>query len=208
MQIAITIALTVFYVGISLMLGGVHPKSGMPWWFFAPTTVAFLASFVAITIIGKLPLPWVKKQQYSLSPRRVRPSWRGVFWLPVWAPLLLVPWHFLYILRMHADIGWVLYLVVVLALALLARQAIKRWREIRLLRSGEVTMAIVHSRQVTGEWTDRIVYQFKTAGGETVSGRAWDVGYNVSEGSSVPVFYNANNPTNHVIACASWFEAD
>ena len=109
---------------------------------------------------------------------------------------------------MHSDSGWVLYLVVVLALAVLARLSIKRWREIRLLRDGEVTMAIVHSRQVTGEWTDRIAYQFKTARGETVSGRAWDSGYNVSEGSSVPVFYNADNPKEHVVACASWFEAN
>ena len=71
MQLAITIALAVFYVGISLMLGGVHPKSGMPWWFFAPTAVAFLASFVAITIMGKLPLPWDDKERYSLPPRSV-----------------------------------------------------------------------------------------------------------------------------------------
>jgi hypothetical protein len=29
MQLALTIALTVLYVGLSLALGGVHPKSGV-----------------------------------------------------------------------------------------------------------------------------------------------------------------------------------
>ncbi len=69
-------------------------------------------------------------------------------------------------------------------------------------------MALVHGRQATGEWTDRIAYHFMTAAGTAVSGRVWDAGYDVPEGSSVPVFYDANNPRDHVVACACWFEAD
>ena len=78
-----------------------------------------------------------------------------------------------------------------------------------LLRSGEVAMAFIDGRENTAEWSDdRIFYHFRTAGGADVSGRAFYVGYNVPEGSIIPVFYDANNPRDHVVACVSWFEAD
>jgi 4-amino-4-deoxy-L-arabinose transferase-like glycosyltransferase len=208
MQLAVTIVLTVLYVGLSLALGGVQPSSGMPWWFFVPPAVAFFASYVAIRLFAILPMSWVNKRRYGSSPRRVHLSWRGAVWFPVSAPLLLVPWYFLSILRMHFDLGWVLWLVVTLALALLTGVVLRRWREIRLLRGGEVAMALVDARQFTGEWTDRIVYHFRTAGGTIVSGRVWDAGYGVLEGSTVPVFYDANDPGDHVVACGCWFEAD
>jgi hypothetical protein len=87
--------------------------------------------------------------------------------------------------------------------------SLRRCRERRLLRSGEVAMAFIDGRENTAEWADdRIFYHFRTASGMTVSGRALYTGYDVLEGSSVPVFYDANNPKDHLVACASWFEAE
>ena len=208
MQIIVTIALTVLYVGLSLTLGGVHSNNG-PWWFFLPCIVTVFAYGVATMILAKLPLPWVNEQCYSSPPRRVHLSWRATVRLPVYAPFLLILWHFLSILRMHFDIDWVLYCVITLALGIMTIVAFRRWREIRLLRSGEVATAFIDGRENTAEWSDdRIFYHFRTASGADVSGRAFYVGYNVLEGSVIPVFYDANNPRDHVVACASWFEAD
>ncbi len=52
------------------------------------------------------------------------------------------------------------------------------------------------------------MYHFITPSGVAVSGRAYDRGYGVREGSDVPVFYCANNPKDHVAACGCWFEVD
>ena len=208
MQIAVTIALTVLYVSLSLTLGGVHSNNG-PWWFFLPCIVSLCAFVVAKIIQDKLPLPWANEQGYSSPPRRVHLSWRASVRLPAYAPSLLILWHFLSILRMHFDIDWVLYCVITLALGIMTIVALSRWREIRLLRSGEVAMAFIDSRENTAEWQDdRIYHHFRTASGAAVSGRALYAGYDVLEGSGVPVFYDANNPRDHVAACASWFEAD
>jgi len=70
-------------------------------------------------------------------------------------------------------------------------------------------MAFIDGRENTAEWSDdRIFYHFRTASGADVSGRAFYAGYNVPEGSIIPVFYDANDPRDHVAACSSWFEAD
>ena len=208
MQILVTIALTILYIGLSLMLGGVHSNNG-PWWFFLPCIVTVVGYTFATMIMAKLLLPWVNEQGYSSPPRRVRLSWRAAVRLPVYAPFLLILWHFLSILRMHFDIDWVLYGVITLSLGIMTIVISRRWREIRLLRNGEVGMAFIDGRENTAEWSDdRIFYHFRTAGGANVSGRSFYVGYNVPEGSTLPVFYDANNPRDHVVACASWFEAD
>ncbi len=157
MQLAVTIALTVIYVGLALTLGGAYPKSGMPWRFFVPGTVAFCAAFVATRVSAALPIPWVNGRRYGLPPRRVHLFWRAAIRLPVWAPALLVPWHVLLILRMHFDFDWVLYLAITLFL-----------------------LAAAQWRSTTGE----------------------------KSGSSVPVFYDPDNPRDHVVACSCWFEAD
>ncbi|OGQ95125.1 MAG: hypothetical protein A2521_00235 [Deltaproteobacteria bacterium RIFOXYD12_FULL_57_12] len=209
MQIAVTITLTFLYFGLSLAFGGVRP-GGFIWWFFAPCIVMVCAGFIASGIMAILPVPWTNGRRYGPPPRRVHLSWRAAVRLPVYAPPLLIPWHMLSILRMHFDLDWVLYLLVTLALAILAIVAQRRRREILLLRSGEVTLALVDYREVDIEWADRITYHFMTARGITVSGRGLYAGYEngVVEGSSIPVFYDADNPRDHVVACASWFEAD
>jgi hypothetical protein len=208
MQIVVTITLTTIYVGLSLALGGVYSNNG-PWWFFLPCIVSACAFAVAKVILDRLPLPWVNEKGYRSPPRRVHLSWRAAVRLPAYAPFLLILWHFLSILRMHFDIDGVLYGMIMLALGIMAIVAHRRRREIRLLRSGDVAMAFIEGRQNTAEWQDdRITYHFITADGATVSGRALYTGYDVRAGGSVPVFYDAHNPRDHVIACASWFEAD
>lgn len=208
MQIAVFIALTVLYVGLSLALGGMYTTNSFPWWFFAPCFVMVCAGLIAKGIIAVLPIPWVNGQRYGSPPRRVHLSWRAALRLPVYAVPLLILWHMLSVLRMHFDLEWVMYLLVAFALVILALVARKRRREIRLLRGGEVTTALVDSREVTQEELDHLYYHFTTARGTIVSGRALYTGYAILEGSSVPVFYDADNPGNHVVACASWFEAD
>ncbi len=141
MQIIVTIALTVIYVGLSLALGGVHSNNG-PWWFFLPCIVSACAFVAAKMIQDKLPLPWLNEQGYRSPPRRVHLSWRAAVRLPAYAPFLLILWHFLSILRMHFDIDGILYFVIVLVLLIMIIIARRRRREIRLLRSGDVAMAI------------------------------------------------------------------
>jgi hypothetical protein len=207
MQIIVTITLIVLYVSLSLSLGGVHSNNG-PWWFFLPCIITLFASVIAKIISARLPLPWVNKPRYSSPPRRVHLSWRAAVRIPAYTPFLLILWHFLSIMRMHFDIDWVLYCVITLALGIMAIIALRRWHEIRLLRRGEVAMAFIDSRQNTAEWSDdRIFYHFRTAGDANVPGRSLYVGYDIHEGSFVPVFYDAKNPRDHVIACGSWFEA-
>jgi len=60
MQIAVTIALTATYLGLSLALGGVQSSNG-PWWFFLPCIVSVCAFIAAKMIMAKLPLPWVNE---------------------------------------------------------------------------------------------------------------------------------------------------
>jgi hypothetical protein len=208
MQIIVTIALTAIYVGLSLALGGVHANNG-PWWFFLPCIVSACAFVVAKIIFDKLPLPWANEQGYGSPPRRVHLSWRAAVRLPAYAPFLLILWHFLSILRMHFDIDGVLYGMSMLVLGIMAIVAHRRRREIRLMRSGDVTMAFIESRENTAEWQDdRICYHFIAIDGTTVPGRVLYTGYDVRAGHSVPVFYDAKHPRDHVVACASWFEAD
>jgi hypothetical protein len=71
---------------------------------------------------------------------------------------------------MHFDIDWVLYCLIMLALGIMTIVAHRRWREIRLLRSGQVAMAFIESRENTAEWQDdRIYYHFITADGTQLS---------------------------------------
>jgi hypothetical protein len=206
MPLAVSIALASLYVGLSLWLGGTRPEPGMPWWFLVPLIVVFCATLAATRIFRVLPVPWSDEPHPGSRPRRVRLSWRTALWLPAWVPALLVPWHFLAILRMHFDLAWVSYLVLALAAAGLALGARRRGHEFRLLRDGEMAAALVHHREDLEETTDLITYSFGTPGGRTVSGRARDAGYGVRVGSRVPVFYDPNDPVDHVVACACWFE--
>jgi hypothetical protein len=93
------------------------------------------------------------------------------------------------------------------AAAILAWVATRRAHELRLVRSGEVATAVVDRRENSDETTDRITYHFSTARGTTVAARASFLGHDIHPGTGVPVYYDPTNPTDHVAACATWFEA-
>jgi hypothetical protein len=119
-------SLTVLYVGLSLTLGGVHPKSGMPWWFFVPVAVTFCASYVAERISAILPLLWGNGRRYGSPPWRVHLSWRTAVRIPALVPVFLIPCHLVSILRLHFAIGWMIYILVPFPLVLLVIGALRR----------------------------------------------------------------------------------
>jgi len=208
MRTAVAVVLTALYLGVSLTLGAVRPGGGFPLWFFVPAVLSSLAMFAAEGISAVLPMPWTAKRRYGSPPRRVRLSWRSAVRLPPIAPVFVLPWNFFSILRLHFAVTWVLYVVAPPAALALAALALRLRREIRLLRSGAVAAGVIDDRSNIGEGDDEIAYRFAGPDGESVSARARERGYPVRAGSLVPVFYDVDNPRNHVAACASWFEAD
>ena len=129
MQFVVAVALTSFYLAFSLALGGAHPKIGVPWWFFVPGAVAWCGSYGATRASALLPVPWINERGYGPPPRRVHLSWRAAVRLPPFAPLLLIPWHLLSILRIHFDLDWVVYVLVMVGVGGLARMTLRRWGE-------------------------------------------------------------------------------
>ncbi len=208
MEPALAVALTVLYVGLSLAFGGVHPANGFPLWFFVPGVVSMGGAFIASRICAALPVPWSTERFGASRPRRVHLSWRAAVRIPVVPPALLIPWHFLWIVSLHFDISAIWAIAAVLAAVVLLLLARRRRREVRLLRDGEMTAAVVDGLVLDDETDNRIAYHFTTPWGDVVSGRVWDKGYGVTRGSAIPVFYDAHDPKHHVVACGTWFEAD
>jgi len=209
MQFAAAVALAAVNVALSLAWCGAHPSDRGPWWICGPFIVTFGAALLAWRMSAVLPVPWAGARRYGSPPRRVHLSWRTAFRILVAVPVLVIACHLYWSLSPHFDIGWVLYVVIaVAAVAVVAHVARRRRRETVLLRDGDVALGVVDSRSNIGEGPDRIAYRFTTAHAETISGRGRDVGYGVIAGSRVPVFYDERDPTQHIIACACWFEAE
>lgn len=205
-QLAAAIGFAVVYFSITLALGGMFPKPDAPWWLFVPVGVTLAGVLVAEVISPLLPVPWIRNRQYPALPRAVHLSWRTALRAPSYLPWLLSPWHLLSGLRKSFDLAWLMGFVAIIAVGVVVRIVLKRAREVRLLRNGEYTMAVVRRRD--DDEGHRIAYQFTAADGTVVSGWAADGGYRDAEGSAVPVFYEPTNYKNHVLACACWFEAD
>jgi len=207
MRLAAAIALAFLYAGVTLAWGGVHPRGG-PWWIFAPFIVIAGAGLLAEFVSSTLPKPWSEGRRYGQPPRRVHLSWRQVFRVPALAPLLVFLYYVYWSLSLHFDIGWVAYVVATLVALAVVFVARGRRREIRLLRDGEVALGTIDRRSDIGEGADRLAFHFTTGDGRIVASRGWDVGYGVKTGSAVPVFHDAGDPRDHVIACGCWFEAE
>jgi hypothetical protein len=206
MRLLLALALAALYTATCLTLSGVL-SGGFAWWFFAPALMVFGAGMLWKLISIALPLPWVEREGRGLAPRRVRLSWRAAVGLPAVVPALFIPWNMLTILHLHFSPSWVRCLEAMTAAAILAWVAIRRAHEFRLVRSGEVATAVVDQRDNSDEATDRITYHFSTACGTTVAGRTSFLGHDIRPGTGVPVYYNPTHPTDHVAACATWFEA-
>lgn len=123
------------------------------------------------------------------------------------APALVIPWHFLWIIRFHFDDDRLLFLMLAPAVIIFAYVARKRWRDAGLLRSGAVATGIIEGREDTEEWNNRVWYSFDPLNGNIMKSSSIETGYKPAVGSVVPVFFDANKPKRHIVACASWFEA-
>ena len=78
-------------------------------------------------------------------------------------------------------------------------------RDQNLVENGAVAIARV-TRQRNFKNNATIAYEFQDAAGKTISGSGNDLTRSFREGMTVPVFYDPQNSTRHVAACASFFE--
>ena len=215
MQLAFFIGFATLYVSLSLALGALSPwkyEFGILYWFLVPTVGLTCGGLAIAQLVQRFAtIPWIAERDFGFPPRRVHLSWRAAVRGPAILPVLFFPWYLVSVTWRTGDRGARLMAAVIVALALVAvALAIRKLlREIRLLHDGAVAMAFIEHRTNTGEdpW-EGIRYHFRTANGAAVSGRAYDRGYGVHEGSFVPVFYDPRRPKDHIAACACWLEAD
>ena len=214
MQLALFIGLATLYVGLSLSLGALSPwkhEFGILYWFLVPTVGLTCGAMALAQLVQRFaPLPWSAGRNFGSTPRRVHLSLRAAVRGPAILPVLFFPWYLLSVTWRAGDGGGriIAAVIVLLALVAIALSIRKLLRELRLLRNGAVAEALIEHRTGTGEdpW-EGIRYHFMTADGAAVSGRAYDRGYRVRVGSSVPVFYDPRRPKDHIAACACWLEA-
>jgi len=214
MRLALYIGLATLYVGLALALGALSPwkyEFGILYWFLVPTVGLTCVAMAVAQIVQRLaPIPWIAARGFGFPPRRIHLSWRAAVRGPSILPVLFFPWYLISSSwRIGGGARFIAAVLVGLALVAVALAVYKLHREIRLLRDGAVAMALIDHRTSTGEdpW-EAIRYRFMTSNGMAVSGRAYDRGYGVREGSIVPVFYDPNRPKDHIAACTCWLEAD
>ena len=209
MQLALAIALTSIYLATGLAICGVPPRAeNMLLWFFVPVGIMLVAGSAGRLISRILPLPWTNARTYGPPPRRVHLSWRSAVRIPPWIPWLLFPGYPLALMKSDAAVPPAFWSVAAVALIILTLMTRTYHRQIRLLRHGVVTMALVHGRDEQEEPHNRVAVRFATAAGTIVSGWAPDLGYHVPIGDAVPVFYDEKNPRNYLVVCGSRFETD
>ena len=214
MQLALSIGLAVLYVTLAVALGALSPwrhELGILYWFLIPTVGLTCGGMAVAQLVQRIsPFPWTAARGLGPPPRAVHLSWRAAVRAPSILPVLFFPWYLVSMFWKAGGRGPRSIVAVIAALALLALglSIRKVLREIRLLRDGAVALALIEHRTNTGEdpW-EGILYSFATADGAAVSGRAFDRGYGVREGSTVPVFYDPGKPKDHIAACACWLEA-
>ena len=215
MQLALAIGLAALYVVLAVALGALSPWQhdlGILYWFLVPTVGLTCAGFALAQLVQRLaPVPWNAARGPGLPPRCVHLSWRAAARGPALVPVLFFPGYLATSFWKVGERGPRSIAAVIVALALIAVALIARKlkREMRLLRDGSVAMARIDHRTNTGEdpW-EGIRYSFTTSDGLAVLGSAYDRGYGLFEGSTVPVFYDPQRPKDHLAACACWLETD
>src|SRR5882762_5815415 len=70
-----------------------------------------------------------------------------------------------------------------------------------LIKNGEVALGRVLTRE-----GPKIACEFSDAKGRVVQGKGKNLGQNVQEGMFIPVFYDRQNPADHVALSGSWYE--
>ena len=206
LRLLVALSLAAIYAVPCLTIGGVHGDGSFLSCFFVPAIVMVVAGVVFMIVTPALPLPWRNRHGTRSAPRDVRLSWHAAVGVPSAVPALFLPANMFAFVVFHLDPRWPITVAVVVVVLAVGLISIRRSREYRLVRSGEVAMAIVDRRENTDESTDRIFYHFSTPSGRTVTGRARYLGYNVAVGSEVPVFFDAADPRRQVAGCNTWFE--
>lgn len=72
-----------------------------------------------------------------------------------------------------------------------------RFRERQILANGELTSGYV-TAQKNGRYAQSIQYCFRLAGGKLITSQCNDASRSLYEGMTVPVFYDAENPTRSI----------
>jgi hypothetical protein len=72
-----------------------------------------------------------------------------------------------------------------------------RFRERQILANGELASGYV-TAQNNGRYTQSIQYYFRLADGKLIAGQCNDASRSLYEGMTVPVFYDAENPTRSI----------
>jgi hypothetical protein len=214
-QLLVAILLSVFYGGLSRALDAVYPNN-IVWWFLVPIVgLGICLWFVSERMIAAaLPIHWQDGRPFGPTPRSVHVSWRTAVRVPVAVPFALFPTRLFSILlrgltvQHEPALRWVVSVLLALALLVLAVVVRSIRRELRLLRHGDVAMALVESRDDDGEGPATIRYFFATDSGVAVRGKSVDHWYRVPVGDTVPIFYDPNNPKDRVAACGCWLEVD
>jgi hypothetical protein len=70
-----------------------------------------------------------------------------------------------------------------------------------LIKNGEVALGRVLTRE-----GPKIACEFSDAKGRVVQGQGENLGHNVQEGMFIPIFYDPQDPADHVALCGSWYE--
>ncbi|HYM23888.1 MAG TPA: DUF3592 domain-containing protein, partial [Vicinamibacterales bacterium] len=207
MQIGVALGFTALYLGASVAITDAAPHNAFVL-FIAPPAVALGASIVAEVARSLYrTVPWAR-MSVSRPPRRVHMTWMAAFRAPMFAPLTLIPWNMIWAVTAWTGLNWPTYLAGVLTAALVSVLLFRRVRQMHLVQHGEMAAAVVTAMATAGENEDDVYYEFTAANGATMTGRAADGGYRIRPGAVVPVFYDKDNPTSHVVACAAWFAPD
>jgi hypothetical protein len=101
------------------------------------------------------------------------------------------------------EILLICFIVLVAALPFFVRRGILRDRE--LMENGALAMGRV-TTQKNVKNASLITYEFRDAGGRTVTGSGNDLSRSFYPQMTVPIFYDAENPKRNLAACASFFE--
>jgi uncharacterized protein DUF3592 len=212
---AAAVGLASAYVALAVALGALSPwkhEFGILYWFLVPTVGLTCVALAIAQLVQRIaPIPWSRGRSVPPPPRRVRLSWRASVRGPALLPLLFFPWYLLSLMwgsghRGARSVAGVLAALLLVALVFTVR---KLRRETRLLRDGAAAAANIEHRTSSGEDPWEIVrYSFVTADGVVVSASAFDRGYGVRAGSTVPVFYDPQRPEDHIAACSCWLETE
>ena len=138
-------------------------------------------------------------------PRKLKMTWKGRRWFAF--ALVVVGLYTVYGLpatwsefsNPHSGHGrnWMLLAPMVVIYGYSFAFFRNRFRERQILANGELASGYV-TAQNNGRYVQSIQYCFRLAGGKLIAGQCNDASRSLYEGMTVPVFYDAENPTRSI----------